>query len=227
MDGSTSLACHISVKLKKKPNQRTLARRNWAPTKMTKKCHWKKGCGLLKSSRTSSIAWSTRIMFLYFLNTRSISGLQLRIQSVSYTTIIWTVEHTDPFTVFDLSSYLPDALIPQYEDLKDTIVSWLETLGIFQGSDERSTGLCPLDYVNFCFVLTLSSDSSRARQALADAEASLNRVKEQKADAESDLAEVFNIHGFGAEGEWKKLDGTCLEKDTGEYVWCLLLCDRS
>lgn len=76
-------------------------------------------------------------------------------------------------------------------------------------------------------MLTLSSDSSRARQALADAEASLNRVKEQKADAESDLAEVFNIHGFGAEGEWKKLDGTCLEKDTGEYVWCLLLCDRS
>lgn len=36
--------------------------------------------------------------------------------------------------------------------------------------------------------------------------------------AENDAKEIFNVHGFGAKGEWKKLDGTCLEKDTGEYV---------
>jgi hypothetical protein len=26
------------------------------------------------------------------------------------------------------------------------------------------------------------------------------------------------VEGFGKNGEWKKLEGTCLEKDTGEYV---------
>jgi protein kinase C substrate 80K-H len=59
-------------------------------------------------------------------------------------------------------------------------------------------------------------DSSKARQAFNDAEAALNRAKEDKKIAEEDLDEIFNIQGFGAEGEWKKLDGTCLELDTGE-----------
>lgn len=34
--------------------------------------------------------------------------------------------------------------------------------------------------------------------------------------AEEDVAELFNVHGFGREGEWKKLDNLCLKKDVGE-----------
>jgi protein kinase C substrate 80K-H len=64
----------------------------------------------------------------------------------------------------------------------------------------------------------ISADSSRARQALTDAESELEDLKSDKETAESDALEIFNIHNFGAEGEWKKLDGTCLEKDTGECV---------
>lgn len=32
--------------------------------------------------------------------------------------------------VFDLTSYMPDSVIPVYEDLKDTLVSWLQKFGI-------------------------------------------------------------------------------------------------
>jgi protein kinase C substrate 80K-H len=41
----------------------------------------------------------------------------------------------------------------------------------------------------------------------------MNTEKETK---ENDVNDIFNIHGFGAKGEWKTLDGACLEKDTGE-----------
>ena len=63
------------------------------------------------------------------------------------------------------------------------------------------------------------ADSSRAHQALTDAEAELERVKNERTTAEGDIAEIFNIHGFGADGEWKKLDGTCLETEVGEWVY--------
>ena len=64
----------------------------------------------------------------------------------------------------------------------------------------------------------LSADSSKARQLFTDAERELENLISDKEKADSDVLEIFNVHGFGVEGEWKKLDGTCLEKDTGECV---------
>jgi protein kinase C substrate 80K-H len=70
-------------------------------------------------------------------------------------------------------------------------------------------------------IQSFEADSSRAHQALTDAETELDRVKNERTTAEGDIAEIFNIHGFGADGEWKKLDGTCLEKEVGECVYLL------
>lgn len=42
--------------------------------------------------------------------------------------------------VFDIESYIPDTLLPQYEVWRDYIVSTLELLGIARGVDEPSTG---------------------------------------------------------------------------------------
>ena len=64
----------------------------------------------------------------------------------------------------------------------------------------------------------LSADSSRALQQLTDAERELESLISDKEKVEGEALEIFNVHGFGAEGEWKKLDGTCLEKDAGECV---------
>ena len=43
-------------------------------------------------------------------------------------------------TVYNLESYIPDALIPQYEALRDSLVSLLETLGIIRGTDSATSG---------------------------------------------------------------------------------------
>ncbi|KAJ7477158.1 glucosidase II beta subunit-like-domain-containing protein [Mycena galericulata] len=112
-------------------------------------------------------------------------------------------------SLFNVRSYLPETFIPQYEEMRETILSWLEVIGI-SGSDSEN-----------------SPDSSKARQALNDAEATLTRVKKEKATAEEDLLEIFNVEGFGPEGEWKKLDGTCLELNTGEYTYEVCMFDQA
>ena len=33
-------------------------------------------------------------------------------------------------TTHDLTSYMPDSVVPVYEDFKDTLVSWLQKFGI-------------------------------------------------------------------------------------------------
>ncbi|KAJ3879612.1 glucosidase II beta subunit-like-domain-containing protein [Lentinula edodes] len=103
--------------------------------------------------------------------------------------------------LFDIASYLPDSVVPQYEEFKETILSLLVSFGIIKSEISSST------------------DTSRSRQVLTDAENELNKVKKEKENAENDLKEIFNIHGYGLEGEWKKLDGTCLRTENGDYTY--------
>jgi len=102
-------------------------------------------------------------------------------------------------SVFELASYLPDSLLPAYEDVKDTLVTWLSKLGIVRSSSDSS-----------------AADSSRARQALQDAENALRDMKNDRETKASTAAKIFEATGFGKKGEWKKLDGECFEKNTGE-----------
>ena len=61
-------------------------------------------------------------------------------------------------------------------------------------------------------------DTSKAQKALNDARHSLDRVRRDKQNSDQALARLFDPEWYGAEGEWKKLDGTCIEKEVGEYV---------
>ncbi|KAF7313462.1 hypothetical protein HMN09_00502100 [Mycena chlorophos] len=107
--------------------------------------------------------------------------------------------------LFSLRSYLPESFIPQYDDMRETLIDWLSVVGI-AGKDTEA-----------------SSDTSKARQALTDAENALNKVKKQHKEAEEELEEIFDAEGFGIDGEWKKLDNTCLELNTGEYTYEICL----
>lgn len=59
-------------------------------------------------------------------------------------------------------------------------------------------------------------ESTHARDALRDAERKFNDVRREKEKAEEELSRLFDPTWYGPQGEWKKLAGTCLEKDTGE-----------
>ncbi|KAF8626905.1 hypothetical protein AX15_004634 [Amanita polypyramis BW_CC] len=106
-------------------------------------------------------------------------------------------EHID--APLENSSY---SFFGQYEEIKDTFVSWLRKLGIV-GESSSST----------------STDSSRAHQALTRAENGLTTLKNDKQSAEDQLSKLFDLQHFGAKGEWKNLDGTCMETVTGDYTY--------
>ena len=59
------------------------------------------------------------------------------------------------------------------------------------------------------------------RQSLSSVETALREAEDRLKNAQRDLEDLFKPERFGKDGEWKKLGGQCLEKDTGEYVLLL------
>ncbi|KAF6762433.1 glucosidase II beta subunit-like-domain-containing protein [Ephemerocybe angulata] len=109
---------------------------------------------------------------------------------------------TEDSLLFKITSYIPDAWLPQYEAWKDNFVDWLEKLGIVS---EESSGS--------------STEATRAQQALTEANTELNHMRREKTESESDVLKIFNPEHFGAEGEWKKLDDTCINHEVGDYTY--------
>jgi protein kinase C substrate 80K-H len=112
--------------------------------------------------------------------------------------------------LLDISAYLPDALLPSYYSFRESVLSALSVFGIGRGSTSDT-----------------SAESNRARVALSDAEHSLKLTQDEQRTANEDLQDIFDPDGFGPEGEWKKLDGMCLSKDTGEYTYEVCLFDEA
>lgn len=42
--------------------------------------------------------------------------------------------------VFNVSAYLPDVFVPQYESLRDQVVSWLALFGFTPGKSDSAPG---------------------------------------------------------------------------------------
>ncbi|EIW62173.1 endoplasmic reticulum protein [Trametes versicolor FP-101664 SS1] len=111
--------------------------------------------------------------------------------------------------LYNLSAYLPDALVPQYEALRDQFVSWLESVGLVKATPDTS------------------ADASRLQKALSDAEHSLGLTRKEKDEKERDINRLFDPSWYGAEGEWKKLDRTCISKEVGDYIYEVCLFDEA
>lgn len=112
-------------------------------------------------------------------------------------------------------AYLPDFLIPQYEGLRDTLVSWLKTLGVVRGSHNAASGHPILGQL-LCVLKLAMTDATSARERFNDAERNLDSAQNKLDTARADLKNLFDPAWYGAEGEWKKLHDTCLTKDAGE-----------
>ncbi|KAI0346969.1 hypothetical protein BDW22DRAFT_1351294 [Trametopsis cervina] len=104
--------------------------------------------------------------------------------------------------LFDFSAYIPDALLPQYETFRNTLASFLKPFGVISG--DANDG---------------AADASHAKQALDDAESKLRTATSSKDKVAEDISRLSDPKWFGREGEFKKLDGTCLEKNTGDYTY--------
>lgn len=108
-------------------------------------------------------------------------------------------------------NYIPPSLAPLYTDLKDNLRSWLAFLHIIPSSALSSTSN------------PASDAATNARNAHNTAVNSLSKVERDLKETQESLNKLEGGGHFGKDGEWKKLDGTCLEKDTGEYTYSVCL----
>ncbi|KAG8985108.1 hypothetical protein FRB90_004932 [Tulasnella sp. 427] len=107
--------------------------------------------------------------------------------------------------LYSIEEYLPGALLPTYEYAKETLIESLQTLGIIPKSRDNA------------------AETSSARQANRDAKNALSSTENKLRDEESELSKLFDPKWYGSDGAWKKLENTCLSKDTGEYTYSVCL----
>ncbi|KAH9921517.1 endoplasmic reticulum protein [Epithele typhae] len=108
------------------------------------------------------------------------------------------------------SAYLPDALVPSFEAFRDKIMPWLTAFGLASPVAD-----------------TDGADTSKAQKAVTDAENELYKIRRERDTSAQALDRLFDPEWFGAEGEWKKLEGTCIEKEVGDYAYEVCLFDEA
>jgi protein kinase C substrate 80K-H len=59
-------------------------------------------------------------------------------------------------------------------------------------------------------------EAAAALRAFNDAEGELSKLRSNKKETEETLTELFDPRHYGAQGEWKKLENLCLEREFGE-----------
>ncbi|KAG8832269.1 hypothetical protein FRC17_001628 [Serendipita sp. 399] len=110
-------------------------------------------------------------------------------------------ESSEDDSVFDIESYVPDALYPSYENAKSQVVGWLTKLGVVRENNASS------------------EVASKARERYNMVSNHLRNLESKLTEEDTALNRLFDPEWFGADGAWKKLDGTCLSYDTGEYTY--------
>lgn len=102
-------------------------------------------------------------------------------------------------TVFRVEEYLPDALKEHYNTFRVKLLDFLANTGVISRKVVEEAE---------------RPDVSKARSVYQSAEQALSNAG-KKLESERALLEK----DWGPDWAWKKLDGECIEKDTGEYVY--------
>ncbi|KAF9506592.1 hypothetical protein BS47DRAFT_1425958 [Hydnum rufescens UP504] len=107
--------------------------------------------------------------------------------------------------LLSLEHYIPEPFLPTFIRIRDAALDLLTKFKLV-----RPAAVPP----------GASGDSDKKKTLHQNALNALNVVQTSLADEERALHKLFDpVFGFGKYGEWKKLDGTCIEKDSGEYTY--------
>ncbi|KAL8278215.1 hypothetical protein RQP46_009388 [Phenoliferia psychrophenolica] len=103
-------------------------------------------------------------------------------------------------SIFKIEDYMPEAWRPKFDELKQQLLTILARTGIIHAPVPASTSDHPELVRARAAVSAITDEITTARKKLDDTNESLNK-------------------DWGRDWEWKKLDGTCVEKDLGEYTY--------
>ncbi|EJD53947.1 endoplasmic reticulum protein [Auricularia subglabra TFB-10046 SS5] len=107
--------------------------------------------------------------------------------------------------LFDIGAYVPESLAAQYEIFRDKAVGWLKALGVVRSATGSNN--------------VATEETNKARQARDNARYALNDATRKKESEDKELGQLFDVAWYGTEGQWKKLQNVCIEKEVGEYVY--------
>lgn len=107
--------------------------------------------------------------------------------------------------LYRLEEYIPDSLFDYYDTARETVVSWLTTAGIIKAAQSHHS----------------NSDGphvAAARERFHAAERELNNLHNDISSSQATLDKLSD-GSYGPQGEWKKLDGTCIDTVAGDYTY--------
>ncbi|WVR03133.1 hypothetical protein IAU60_000123 [Kwoniella sp. DSM 27419] len=116
--------------------------------------------------------------------------------------------------LWKIDEYIPDSLYDSWESVRDTAIDWMIRFGLI-GKSRAATK-------------TRSAEGphvAAAREKHRNLSNELNRLNN---DITSDQETIDMMDkGYGPSAEWKKLDGTCVDKVSGDYTYELCFFGRA
>ncbi|ORY27327.1 glucosidase II beta subunit-like-domain-containing protein [Naematelia encephala] len=115
--------------------------------------------------------------------------------------------------LWKIDEYIPDSLYEYWSAVRDTAIDWLIKTGLIGKSVGGSTkGGTDAPHV------------AAARQRHTDLTNALSQLNREVSSTSETLGKMKDQ--YGPDAEWKKLDGTCIEKGAGGYVYELCFFGR-
>ncbi|WWC57645.1 uncharacterized protein I303_100177 [Kwoniella dejecticola CBS 10117] len=107
--------------------------------------------------------------------------------------------------LWKIDEYIPDSLYDSWESLRDLTIEWLVKLGLSGKKKVAKSNAAEGPHVAAAREKhrNLSNELNKLNNAISDSEDTLQRMNTE----------------FGPQAEWKKLDGTCVDKVSGDYTY--------
>jgi protein kinase C substrate 80K-H len=128
----------------------------------------------------------------------------------------------DLHLVYRIDEYIPDALYDSWESVRDFAIDWLIRVGVLGRGSKGASKSVPADgprKPSWSLATPnadghLMIDVTAAREKHNNANNDLNRLNNDIRTTSETIDRMST--GFGPDAEWKKLDGTCIDKISGE-----------
>ncbi|WVQ94203.1 hypothetical protein IAU59_001281 [Kwoniella sp. CBS 9459] len=123
--------------------------------------------------------------------------------------------------LWKIDEYIPDSMYDSWETVRDTMIDWMVRLGLIGGKSKSTTKTSGS-----------SADGphvAAAKEKHRNLANDLNKLRNEITKSEETVSKLGggSGSGFGPLGEWKKLDGTCVDKVSGDYTYELCFFGRA